>query len=49
MIKLKAVINETETDKLIRELMEENQKLKKLLDGVDKEKDFQRKNTIDIE
>ena len=29
MIKLKAVINETETDKLIRELMEENQKLKK--------------------
>jgi hypothetical protein len=32
MIKLNAVINESETDKLIRELTEENKKLKNLLD-----------------
>ena len=31
MIKLKAVINESETDRLIRELSEENKKLKKML------------------
>lgn len=30
MIKLNAIINESETDKLIRELTEENKKLKKL-------------------
>ena len=32
MIKLNAVVNESETDKLIRELTEENKKLKNLLD-----------------
>lgn len=31
MIKLNAIINESETDKLIRELTEENKKLKQLL------------------
>ena len=32
-IKLHAKVNESETDKLIRELMEENEKLKKMLEG----------------
>ena len=32
-IKTKAVINESPTDKLIRELREENEKLKKMLEG----------------
>ena len=32
MIKLNAIVNESETDKLIRELTEENKKLKNLLD-----------------
>lgn len=38
-IKLKAVVNETETDKLIRELMEENEKLKNQLKEVDSSDD----------
>lgn len=36
MIKLNAVINESETDKLIRELTEENKKLKKMLQDLKK-------------
>ena len=36
MIKLNAVINESETDKLIRELTEENKKLKNLLEDLKK-------------
>jgi len=34
MIKLNAIINESETDKLIRELTEENKKLKMLLEDL---------------
>lgn len=36
MIKLNAIVNESETDKLIRELTEENKKLKNLLDSLKK-------------
>lgn len=36
MIKLNAIVNESETDKLIRELTEENKKLKKLLEDLKK-------------
>ena len=40
MIKLKAVINESETDRLIRELSEENKNLKKLLRQYELTKDI---------
>ena len=40
MIKLKAIINESETDRLIRELSEENKNLKKLLRQYELSKDL---------
>ena len=44
-IKLKAIINESETDRMIRELTEENIKLKKMLDQYQKDKKNGKKMT----
>lgn len=46
MIKLKAVINESETDRLIRELSEENKNLKKLLRQYELSKDVKQQQNI---
>ena len=46
-IKLKAVINESETDRMIRELTEENVKLKKMLEDYNKNKKNGKKMTKD--
>ncbi len=48
MIKLNAIINESETDKLIRELTEENKKLKMLLEDLWKKGNISKTELDDV-
>lgn len=48
MIKLNAIINESETDKLIRELTEENKKLKMWLEDLWKKGNISKNELDDV-